>query len=529
MSKWTDTNLIPLAGLEYWHALDNATSGASVTDFSGNNRHIAAASSAPVLQQNIINGKNAIYFDGTKNPLKNVTDTLLLKHIFIIAAFDGASFAGNEGLLSDTEDLPVLIGNGAASVKFFDLNYDGVYRKNNTQYLESNQLAPINDSFALIELIFPDGLPFEGFQIGKDRDQADREWLGWFVEDMAYSRILTETERRRIFLYCAIKFALHNQGIPLYFPSDDLLETRRTRFYEEPLDFEKTTEFYEFEDLGRTFNEKTATPPRRWEYFYLGRTTQEVVIFDEFFNQARFANTFNFQDKYGILWKNVQIADYNRTHDAHKSWIIDCKFKLVKYPGQTASDEIAPVVVVTADALLGDITLLASVLDNTGIESVQFYKDGEALGEVLTSAPYDYVWESFGSENRNYVITARALDTSGNTGFSNELNLLLENDYTPPTVVFFAPAPNEEVSGAGVMLEVYAEDEGGSFIDRVEFYHESAPAVFDYIGDGNPGIAYAFELDSTLYDNGDATFAAIAFDNAGNQSTAATLTLDIQN
>lgn len=88
---------------------------------------------APVLQKNKINGQPAVYFSGTSSPLKFTCETVTVKHIFIISAFEDADFTDNEGLLSDT-NVPVLYGGGAATTKFYNLANGSFCRKNNLRY-----------------------------------------------------------------------------------------------------------------------------------------------------------------------------------------------------------------------------------------------------------------------------------------------------------------------------------------------------------------------------------------------------------
>src|SRR5262245_58488104 len=121
-SKWTRMQIIPYADLEAWHALDLASSGQEILDFSGQNRHLECPSDEPVLAPYIRNGLPALYFDGANNPV-SFSGNLMARHIFIVASFDGETFDGNEGLLSDLETTALLAGQGSGSNKFYNLGY----------------------------------------------------------------------------------------------------------------------------------------------------------------------------------------------------------------------------------------------------------------------------------------------------------------------------------------------------------------------------------------------------------------------
>ncbi|MBX7170140.1 MAG: PKD domain-containing protein [Pyrinomonadaceae bacterium] len=208
-SRWSKIDLIPRANLLKWGNLDNAVDGTEVGDYSGNDRKMVCASSLPVLQSNVINGKPALYFDGTKNPIK-FTGSFTAKHIFLVAAFDGASFTGNEGLLSGVAATSILRGNGATTTKFANLSIGSgfSYRKSYVTLAESNELAPMAGSFSILELTFPTGISLDGFQIGQDTSNTGRKWKGWYVEDLVYGVVKNYAERMRIYRYFAMKFFL---------------------------------------------------------------------------------------------------------------------------------------------------------------------------------------------------------------------------------------------------------------------------------------------------------------------------------
>lgn len=334
-AQWVATGLIPTSGLLAWHMYEAGASGHHIIyDYSGNGRTIDSPTlNAPILTANVLYGQPGWYFDGASGtePL-NWSGGLTVNHAFILAAHEDAAFNLNRGLLSGPTTGDILTSNSSGT-DFFDLglpNYS--YRKSDIGYATNNQEAPMGNIPELIEVIDSDGLVLDGIQVGKQRTLAGRVWKGYFFEQFLYNRILDLSERKRIMLYFNIKFSQWRVGLPLYFPSDDLMQFRRSRFYAAPLEYRDVTDHFEFEDRGRTFNEAADTPPRKWEYVYRSRTAEQAVIFDEFWNQARISRPFIFRDKYGVEWADVRIEDYNRKHEAHMSFKNDIEFKLVKYP-----------------------------------------------------------------------------------------------------------------------------------------------------------------------------------------------------
>lgn len=87
---------------------------------------------------------------------------------------------------------------------------------------------------------------------------------------------------------------------------------------------------------------------------------------------------------------------------------------------QNQQDTIPPSISIISPqneaTVAGIVNIKASVYDNVGIAKVEFYINGNYLGEV-TSSPYEYSWNTnLVSNNTNYTITAKAYDNAGNIG-----------------------------------------------------------------------------------------------------------------
>jgi hypothetical protein len=66
----------------------------------------------------------------------------------------------------------------------------------------------------------------------------------------------------------------------------------------------------------------------------------------------------------------------------------------------------------------GTTTVAATATDNKGVVSVQFQLNNVDLGAEDTTAPYGILWDTSGTPNGNYTLTAVARDAAGNTASS---------------------------------------------------------------------------------------------------------------
>jgi hypothetical protein len=83
-----------------------------------------------------------------------------------------------------------------------------------------------------------------------------------------------------------------------------------------------------------------------------------------------------------------------------------------------APDSQAPTVAITAPAagnVSGAVNVTANASDNVGVIGVQFKLNGANLGPEDISSPYSYSWNTSGSPNGSYTLTAVARDAAGNT------------------------------------------------------------------------------------------------------------------
>lgn len=331
---WTLTDIIPSPDAWYQYQ-QGGSAGHIIYDSSGNERTLLGnESSSPVLTENVLGGHPAWYFDGAVDPLV-YTGSVTFKHVFILASNEDATFDGFQGLLTGETSGDVLVGDDGETT-FFDLGIDNEYTMEGTDYLESNQQAPMSGAFRLLEVKNTDGITLDGIQIGQQRADATRKWKGHFVEMICFERELNELEVRQVRLYFNIKFGEFKRGLPLYFPSADIVPVvGPSRFYDVPQDYKEITDTWTYEDATKDFNEVADDAPRRWEYNYSGVSKEQKVIFDEFWRQARVINSFYFKDREDYVWSNVRIEQYNRNHPGHMRWKHEAQFNLVGYNSES--------------------------------------------------------------------------------------------------------------------------------------------------------------------------------------------------
>ncbi|MDY7227760.1 Ig-like domain-containing protein [Hyalangium rubrum] len=193
---------------------------------------------------------------------------------------------------------------------------------------------------------------------------------------------------------------------------------------------------------------------------------------------------------------------------------------LVFIVGQ-ATDTQPPTATLTAPGagatLRANATLTATASDDFGVTRVEFY-DGATLLGTDSEAPYTYVWNTRTAPNGTHALTVRAYDAAGHEGTSDPVNVTLDNDLTPPTVNFTAPAAGAIVKGS-VAFSATATDNVG--VIRVEFYEGAMKLATDI------SSPYSFSWSTVGSPNGPRTITAKAYDSVGNIGIAErTVTVD---
>lgn len=189
------------------------------------------------------------------------------------------------------------------------------------------------------------------------------------------------------------------------------------------------------------------------------------------------------------------------------------------------SDTTAPTVAVSAPAngatVSGTVTVSATASDNVGVTKVEFLVNG-TVASTVTTAPYNYSWNTTTSANSTYTLTAKAYDAAGNIGQSTSVSVTVNNqtgDTTAPTVSITAPANNATVKGS---ITISASASDNVKVTKVEFYLDN---VLKRTDTSSP---FTYSLNTTSVSDGIHTLTAKAYDAAGNIGES-TVTVKVAN
>lgn len=126
---------------------------------------------------------------------------------------------------------------------------------------------------------------------------------------------------------------------------------------------------------------------------------------------------------------------------------------------ESSVDTVPPAVDLSASQsgiVLGTVLFRAHATDNREIERVDFYINGSLATDQVF--PFTYEWDSDRAQTGHYTFTAKAYDTSGNSGLSNVINLSV-----PTKVSVVSPVSNSHiVGGFNDFSAVFREPVAGS-------------------------------------------------------------------
>jgi len=99
--------------------------------------------------------------------------------------------------------------------------------------------------------------------------------------------------------------------------------------------------------------------------------------------------------------------------------------------GDSTQPTTAIVAPVPACVLSGTTEITASASDDTGVETVELYLDGQLAGWV-NSTPYQWTWDTIQEADGEHVIQAKARDRAGNMGESALVTVTVRNTPAQP-------------------------------------------------------------------------------------------------
>jgi uncharacterized protein involved in tellurium resistance len=187
-------------------------------------------------------------------------------------------------------------------------------------------------------------------------------------------------------------------------------------------------------------------------------------------------------------------------------------------------DTTPPTVSITSPAngatVNGTITITANASDNVGVTKVSFYIDGKYLN-YDTSAPYGRGWNTTTASNGQHTITVKALDAAGNVSAVAARTVIVSNaDNVAPTVNITSPANGATVSGT---ISIFADASDNVGVTKVSFYINGKYLNYDTTAPFGRG------WNTATLPNGQHTITVRALDAAGNVSSDATVTVNVNN
>jgi len=194
--------------------------------------------------------------------------------------------------------------------------------------------------------------------------------------------------------------------------------------------------------------------------------------------------------------------------------------------GGSPADTTKPSALISSPAdgstVSGTVTVRATATDNVGVVKVEFYIDGNKVGED-TSSPYEYSWNTdtltYGS---THTIQAKAYDNAGNVGESPQITVTIGDTQAPLVTI---NSPGSTVPGSAIVqIQAQAVDRNKKTkvptgIQKVEFYVDGTK-----IGEDTTS-PYQYNWDTSgLKHNTTHTITVKAYDNANNIGEASTTT-----
>src|SRR6266545_4588368 len=170
--------------------------------------------------------------------------------------------------------------------------------------------------------------------------------------------------------------------------------------------------------------------------------------------------------------------------------------------------------IVTLSAILADNREVASDHGLANVRKVEFLANGKVIAaddRLYPTAPCTLPWRTGSYPNGSYDVVAKAYDAAGNVGTSAVVTVEVKDD-TPPVVAIVAPADGTSIRGIAEFTAVATDD---GLLDHVELW-VSTTKVEDVRA---PPFTTLVDTVARGLADGEYTFAAIAFDAAGNSTT----------
>ena len=165
----------------------------------------------------------------------------------------------------------------------------------------------------------------------------------------------------------------------------------------------------------------------------IGRTLGTGQSFVSQWVDSGNGDTFWVQDETAPTATTSQSVTVNDSAPAGDRWDLAA----VEIVPTGTTDTTPPTVSLTnptaGETVSGTIPVAASASDNVAVASVQFFLDGQPLGNPVTAPPYAVSWNTTTVPNGNHNLGTRATDTSGNVGTAVNVTVTVQNPAPPMT------------------------------------------------------------------------------------------------
>lgn len=199
-------------------------------------------------------------------------------------------------------------------------------------------------------------------------------------------------------------------------------------------------------------------------------------------------------------------------------------------PSAGGGDSTAPTVAITSPETGATVTTSTSVIatatDDTGVSAVKFLVNG-ANAATGTSGPgnsYSATLDLSSFMGTTVTLTATAADAAGNVGTSNPVQVLVPGavDTTGPSVAITSPTEGTTVLSSTTVAATATDDVG---VTSVKFLVNGTGAV---TGTKGTGTSYSATVNLASYAGTAVSLTSIAADAAGNTTTSAAVTVNVQ-
>jgi len=190
----------------------------------------------------------------------------------------------------------------------------------------------------------------------------------------------------------------------------------------------------------------------------------------------------------------------------------------------SAQDILAPEVTIFSplanDVVKGSVLLEVNATDNIGVKEVSLYINGALLASDITT-PYQFSWDSTQEVDGIVTLTAKAVDSALNEGFSKDLNVEVNNepvveDFIAPEIGISNPLDGSVVDRT-VNIDVTA-------IDNVEVA-ETQLFINGTLVDSVVGGVLSYSWNTRKVADGEYLIRASAVDTSGNGVESSIITV----